>query len=220
MEHATEIGEHDAVVEREGARVMIAPDGTDVPVRHRDRLPDLAAGIRVRLQQSERLRGLRLRRVDQVRRHVMRRRRRPPGTQLLRAGERTRHSRLRQARCPRSASAQQRARWPAPKAAIEIERTRRRRATGYEVRRLARTTGIDAHRPDPDLGRPGSATPPSRFVPVERPSNPSPAFFDRRRGAVLRCAIAWTAYDFPDMASDMALSAPNSASMCATSFRG
>ena len=25
MEHATEIGEHDAVVEREGARVMIAP---------------------------------------------------------------------------------------------------------------------------------------------------------------------------------------------------
>ena len=25
MEHATEIGEHDAIVEREGARVMIAP---------------------------------------------------------------------------------------------------------------------------------------------------------------------------------------------------
>ncbi|MEM6905036.1 MAG: iron-sulfur cluster assembly accessory protein [Pseudomonadota bacterium] len=25
MEHATEIGEHDAVIEREGARVMIAP---------------------------------------------------------------------------------------------------------------------------------------------------------------------------------------------------
>ena len=47
-------------------------------------------GKRLRLQQPERVRGLRLRRVDQVRRHVMRRRQRAPTTQLARAGERTR----------------------------------------------------------------------------------------------------------------------------------
>ena len=52
--------------------MMIAPDGADVPLRHRDRLRDRADRIRLPVPQPQRRGSLRLRRVDQVR-HARRR---------------------------------------------------------------------------------------------------------------------------------------------------
>ena len=78
MEYVEEIAPHDEVVESNGARVMIAPMaqmflfGTEI---------DYASGlhrIRLQVQQSQRHRGLRLRRVDQVRRTLTWRSRRRP----------------------------------------------------------------------------------------------------------------------------------------------
>ena len=70
MEYVAEIHPHDEVVESNGARVMIAPMaqmflfGTEIDYADR---PDR---IGLPVQQPQRRRGLRLRRIDQVRRHA------------------------------------------------------------------------------------------------------------------------------------------------------
>ena len=70
MDYVDEIHPHDEVVESNGARVMIAPMaqmflfGTEIDYA------DRADRIGLPVQQPQRRRGLRLRRVDQVRRHA------------------------------------------------------------------------------------------------------------------------------------------------------
>ena len=79
MDYVDEIHPHDEVVEKNGARVMIAPMaqmflfGTEIDYA------DRADRIGVPVQQPQRRRGLRLRRIDQVRRHVRWRSRPRPG---------------------------------------------------------------------------------------------------------------------------------------------